>query len=322
MVDSNAVASGLSPVTEDRTRRPVRCPAIGWLPRPIEDAAPGFVGLLFMAAGLFVWLLFWYGVDEPPQGLARWGPVGFTALFFSAGVFLARMGFRAPRWWADRRFRGGREPWGQGYRWSRLLRPLPPQRGLGLVERAIGLVMVLALLVVSNLVWADLRSVTGDAWVVYLVIPVVSVAMLATVALGAWGIVVQLRQGRGTLHIDAGSYPARPGTTFRAVYERGPRQPPLAGAAATLSCIEIDRGSGGRRPAASAVYTQTREFDAGRVADDGGSRATLEFSLPPDVSPADLAREEGRRCWLLEIAGSDARGISVAEPETFLVPVS
>jgi hypothetical protein len=240
-----------------RVRRPVNCPAIGWVPRPLEDAAPGLVGLAFMAAGLLVWLLFWFGVDEPPRGLAKWGPVAFAALFFSAGVFLARMGFRAPRWWADRRFRGGREPWGQGYRWSRTSRPLPPQQGLGLVERALGLVVILALLVVSNLVWSDLRSVTGDAWVVFLVIPAVSIAMLATVVLGAWGIVVQLRERRGTLHLDA----------------------------------------------------------------DPNARTRMEFALPVDAPPTDLARAGGRRCWILQVAGRDAAEPRATEPETFLVPV-
>jgi len=310
------------PVLTDvaRVRRPVNCPPIGWVPRPLEDSAPGFVGLAFMAAGLLVWLLFWFGVDEPPRGLAKWGPVAFAALFFSAGVFLARVGFRGPRWWVDRRFRGGREPWGQGYRWSRTSRPLPPQQGLGLVERAIGLVMILALLAASNLVWGDLRSVTGDAWVVFLVIPAVSIAMLATVVLGVWGIIVQLREGRGKLHLDAGSYPARPGSLFRADYERGPRRPPTAGLAATLACVEVDFDVGQRRTTVSAVYLRTREFDPGQDVGLSG-RTRLEFALPADALPTDLARPDGRRCWILQVADRDASESRAREPETFLVPV-
>jgi hypothetical protein len=320
MIDSDAVASRSSPVTEDRTRRPADCPAVGWLPRPVEDAAPGFVGLAFMAAGLLVWLLFWFGVDEPPQGVAKWGPAGFAALFFTAGIFLARMGFRAPRWWAERRFHGGREPWGQRYRWSRNARPLPPQRRLGLLDRGIGLIMIASLLGVVNLVWTDLKSVTGSAGAVYLVIPLLSLAMLAVVVFGLYGIVIELREGRGTLRFGADSYPARRGGSFRAEYERGPRQAQMNDVIATLYCLEIDIGAGRRRPAASAVYSQTREFSADQDV-EGKNRTSVQFVLPGDVPPTDLERGEGRRCWLLQVVDRDAGGTPVAEPETFLVPV-
>jgi len=320
MSDPHASGSAPAPVGEDRTRRPIDCPAVGWLPRPLEDAAPGFVGLAFMAAGLLVWLLFWFGVDEPPQGLRKWGPAGFAALFFTAGVFLARMGFRAPKRWAERRFHGGREPWGQRYRWSRATRPLPPRRSLGLVDRGIGLIMLLALLAVVNLVWTDLESMTGSIGAVYLVIPLASIVMLAVVVFGFRGIIVELREGRGTLHFDSDSYPARRGGTFRAKYGRGPRQAQTNGVVATLYCVETDIGPWPCRPAAFVVYSQSREFSGDQDV-EGEGRTSVQFALPHDVPPTDLDREKGRRCWLLEIVGSDARGTSVAEPETFLVPV-
>jgi hypothetical protein len=320
MADPIDAASRPSPVNEDRTRRPVDVPVVGWVPRPLEDVFPGIAGLAFMAAGLLIWLLFWFAVDEPPQGLAKWGPAGFAALFFSAGVFLARMGFRAPRWWADRRFRGGTEPWGQRYQWSRIDRPLPPQRSLRPVDRGIGLAMLLALLGVINLVWADLESVSGSVWVVYLVIPLASVVMLAVLVFGVWGILVQLREGRGALHFDAGSYPARRGGVLSAEYERGARQAHLQGVVATLFCLEVDLGPTRRTPAAFAVYSQAREFDAGQNV-GGRSRTSLMFALPLDAPPTDLERPQGRRCWFLQVVDRDTEGTSLAEPETFLVPV-
>jgi hypothetical protein len=273
-----------------------------------------------MAAGLFVWLLFWFGDDEPPQGLRKWGPAGFAALFFIAGLFLARLGFRAPRWWTERRFRRGREPWGQRYQWTRAARPLPPQRRLGPLDRGIGLIMIASLLGVVNLVWTDLQAVTDGLGVVLLVIPLLSLAMLAVVVFGLYGIVAELREGRGTLRFGAGSYPAMRGGIFRAEYVRGPRHAQVGGVVATLYCVEIDIGPPRSRPAAFALYSLTREFDAGPNV-EGRNRTSVQFALPGDVPPTDLERKQGRRCWLLQVVDRDAEGTLAAEPETFLVPV-
>lgn len=320
MPEPSAAASLTSPITESRSRRPTEVPPVGWVPRPLEDAAPGFMGLAFMGAGLLVWLLFWFGDAEPPQGLRKWGSAAFAALFFIAGIFLARLGFRAPRWWADRRFRGGREPWGQGYQWSRTVRPLTQSHGLDPCARAVGLLMLAVLLVVINLVWFDLDSVKGSVAAAYLVIPLISVVIVAVAGVGFWGVVVSLRRGPGTLRLDAGSYPAAPGGVFRAEYVRGARQPAMLGAFATLYCVEIELGPGTHSPAASALYGQTREVEA--TADpDGGAPMRVEFLLPADVLPTDLERERGRRFWLLQIADRDAAGTPAAAPETFLVPV-
>ena len=281
------------------------------------------VGLLFMLVGAGVWALFWFGDAEPPEGARKWGSAAFGALFFLVGFRLFVDVFRVPRWWARRRFHGGHEPWGEGYRWNRVMPGLAPA-GAGVGKGCVGVVVVGVFGVVINLFWLDPGAASGDVWLAYLLIPLFTLFILFVVGSAALEAARMALFGYGRLELE--SMPVAPGSQLRAVLA-GKRGLPAKGRVkVSLDCIEQAASATGElgvgpAPATKIVCSVARQIDL----EDGGAfgrRLPIALLLPVDAPPTALVQPGGAlRYWLLTVAVPEGKGLCPAETYQFLVPV-
>lgn len=303
--------------------RRIDLPPLG-VPAPPATAKP-WMGLLFMAVAVGVWYLFFVVSPthpaEPFPGARKWGATAFAAVFFLFGLRFAMEGLRAPDRWTLRRFHGGVEPWGEGYRWRPTMRALPPwkaeQRGWG--KGCVGLLALAAFAVVMNLVWFDRQSLSGDVWLAYLLIPLFTLFTVFILGAGLWEIVRQVSFGTPQVRFD--SYPVRPGGTLRATIEHRGRFGRARSVRLTLACLEQGpprRETGFARVEAVAVVETV--VDPVDLAADR-RRFSLAIDLPVDAPSTRLVQGDGaRRYWILEVAAFQNK-LRQTESYSFLVPV-
>lgn len=303
--------------------RRVDLPPLG-VPAPPTAAKP-WMGLLFMAVGVGVWYLFFVVSPthpaEPFPGARKWGATAFAAVFFLFGLRFALEGLRAPDWWTLRRFRGGVEPWGEGYRWQPTMKALPPWKAekRGWAKGCVGLLALAAFAVVMNLVWFDRQSLRGDVWLAYILIPLFTLLIVFILGAGLWEILRQLLFGTPRVRFD--SYPVSPGETLRATIEHRGRFGRARNVRLTLACFAQDpprRETGSARVEAITVLEAVVD-----PADLAASRRRfpLAIDLPVDAPSTRLVRGDGgRRYWILEVAAFQNK-VRATESYSFLVPV-
>lgn len=304
-------------------RRRVELPPLG-VPAPPTGVKPWF-GLLFMAVAVLVWYLFFVVSPthpaEPFPGARKWGATAFAAVFFLFGLRFALEALRAPAWWTLRRFRGGDEPWGEGYRWRREMSALPQWKAekRGWAKGCVGVLALTAFGAVINLVWFDRSALSGDVWLAYLLIPLFTLFILFLLGSAAWEIVRQLWFRTPRIRFE--TYPAAPGETLRVVIEHRGRFRRAKSAKLTLACLEqgpprletgfarVDSLFALERPVAPADLAASPR------------RVVASFDLPADAPPTRLAQPDGSRLyWLLEIAAYQGK-MRETESYSFLVPV-
>jgi hypothetical protein len=279
------------------------------------------MGMVTMLVGLGIWLLFWFGAAQPPTGLRKWGSALFAGLFFLFGLRFAVEGVRLPRRWRLRRFRGGTEPWGEGYRWARTMDPLPVPP-TDWVKGCVGGLALLAFVVAINMVWLDLGAVRGSRLLAYGLIPLATAVIVLVLVSGLWQGVKSIRFGRARLRLV--DYPAAPGGPLRAVLTTTNRLPAEGIVEATLARLEETPQAGeapGRcTPTVEIVHSFRRRSDISTCS-DGGHEVSLAFDLPPDIPPTLLHGPDGsRRYWVLEVAVPGRRSFH-RRGWSFLVPV-
>ncbi len=311
MVERRALDGGL----RGQVRRRLGSSPIG---SPAAPPQPGMaaIGALGMLVGVFVWWLFWRADAVPPTGLRKWGSALFASLFFLAGLHFLVLEARNLRCWAERRMRGGHEAWGEGYRWSCVMRPLSPP-SMGWTASCVGAAALAIFGVTINLMWFDTGAIRGSrllAFTLTVLFTLVVAGMLAGALVQAMR---SLRRGRARLHLR--DYPAMPGGRLCVELEMRRTSARGGQCKATLACVEETRrspdpGTAPRRLVVEIVASQETRIDlrAAPVA----ARPTIEFQVPPDALPTALRAEDGvRRYWVLEV------GLSAAEGWAFLVPV-
>ena len=304
-----------------RGRRRVQLPPLG-LPAPRAGAGP-WLGLLAMGVGVAVWYVFFVvsptHPGEPFPGARRWGATAFAAVFFLFGLRFALEGLRAPDRWRQRRFRGGGEPWGEGYRWRREMAALPRAEGGGWAKGGVGLLALAAFGAVINLVWFDLDALTGAVWLAYLLVPLFTLVILFLLGAAAWEAGRQLLYRTPRLRFE--TYPAVPGDELRAVVDHRGRFRRAKSVRLALACFE--QGPPRRETGFAQVEWLLGAERTVAAADLAARPRQLEvrFHLPPDAPPTQLDRPDGsRRYWLLEVAGA-RRKTGARESFAFLVPV-
>ncbi len=307
-------------VEESRERRTVGLPPLETVTAP-SRLGPLLVGLATMIVGLGIWLLFWFGDAQPPTGPRKWGSALFACLFFLFGLRLAADGVRLPRRWRLRRFRGGAEPWGEGYRWARTMDPLPVA-STDWVKGCVGGLALAAFVAVINMVWLDLGALRGSRLLAYVLIPLATALILLVVVSSLRQRVRSIRFGRARLRLV--DYPAAPGGQLRAVLTTTNRLPAEGIVEATLARIEEKPRAGdprgGHAPTVEIVHSFRRRSDISTCS-DGGHELSLAFDLPKDVPPTLLHGPDGsRRYWVLEVAAPGRRSFH-RRGWMFLVPV-
>jgi hypothetical protein len=312
MVERRAIDGGL----RGQVRRRIATSPIGSPPGP-PQVTMLVVGGLGMLVGVLVWWLFWFGDAVPPTGMRKWGSALFAGLFFLGGLYFAILELRNLRCWAERRMRGGREPWGEGYRWSRTMPPLPGP-GTGWAGGCVGAAALAAFGVAINLIWLDPSAIRGSRLLAYS-LTVLFTLVVAAMLVGA--LKYALRSlGRGGARLHLRDYPAEPGGRVGAEFELPKRSVGAGQCKATLACIEETRrapgnGVGPRRLVVEIVAAQEKRIEL-VAASAGAQRPAVEFPLPPDARPTALKGEDGvRRYWVLEV------GLSEGVGWTFLIPV-
>ncbi len=311
MVERRALDGGL----RGQVRRRLGLSPIG---SPPPDPPHGMlvIGGLGMLLGVFVWWLFWRADATPPAGLRKWGSALFASLFVLAGLHLVVLEVRNLRCWAERRMRGGREEWGEGYRWSRVMRPLP-RPGMGWTASCVGVAALAVFGVTINLMWFDAGAIRGSRLLAYALTALFTLVVAGMLAGALVQALRSLRRGRARLHLR--DYPAMPGGPLRVELEIPPRSARGRQCKATLACVEETSrsphpGKVPRRLVVEIVASQETRIDL--AAGAGAARPTVEFRLPPDALPTALRAEKGvRRYWVLEV------GLAANEGWAFLVPV-
>lgn len=306
-----------------RERRRVQLPPLG-VPAPPTGVRPWF-GLLFVAVAVLIWYLFFVVSPthpaEPFPGARKWGATAFAAVFFLFGLRFALEAVRAPTWWTLRRFRGGDEPWGEGYRWQREMKALPQWKAekRGWAKGCVGLLAIAAFGVVINLIWFDTSALSGDVWLAYLLIPLFTLFILFMLGAGLWELARQLWLGVPRVVFE--TFPVAPGKTLRVVVEHRGRFRRARSVKLTLACL--DQGpprleTGFAR--VDALFAVERPVDPADLA-ASPHRLVASFDLPADAPPTLLAQPDGsRRYWLLEVAGYQGK-LRETESYSFLVPV-
>lgn len=164
-------------------------------------------GCLPMLIGVAAWLLFWFGGDEPPTGMRKWGTLGFSSVFFLMGLRFAMETFWPPRGRLDA-VDSAPEGWGEGYPWQREMPPYDAGTGPGKIVAAfVGLTLFL---VVINFPLFD-RQTDTILWVLILFFDAFLLFVLGAVLREVLG---RLNTGSVRLHLD--TYPAAPGGVLRA----------------------------------------------------------------------------------------------------------
>jgi hypothetical protein len=288
-------------VRESRERRPLHVPP---LLVPGERASYLFGiggGCLPMLAGVAAWLLFWFGGDEPPTGMRKWGTLGFSSVLFLMGLRFAMETF----WPPSRRLRrpdgagpdSAPEPWGEGYPWQREMPPYDAGTGPGKIVAAF--VGLTAFLVVINFPLFDHQTDTL-LWALILFFDALLLFVLGAVLREVLG---RLNTGSVRLHLD--TYPATPGGHLRATLVSRRPLPLAKPVTAVLSCAEEVEGVTGpirdpdRTGRVEAFYTQeqTVQPPARRT-----QRLALDFPLPADLPATRVSLTAGpRRYWILEL---------------------
>ena len=284
-------------VRESRERRQLHVPP---LLVPGERASYLFGiggGCLPMLVGFAAWLLFWFGGDEPPTGMRKWGTLGFSSVLFLMGLRVAMETFWPPRGRRRRPDAAAAEPWGEGYPWQREMPPYDAGTGPGKIVAAF--VGLTAFLVVINFPLFDHQTDTL-LWALILFFDAFLLFVLGAVLREVLG---RLNTGSVRLHLD--TYPAAPGGHLRATLVS--RRPlPLTGpVTAVLSGAEEVGGATGpirdpdRTGRVEAFYTQERAVPppAPRT-----RRLDLDFPLPADLPGTRVSLTAGpRRYWILEL---------------------
>ena len=312
MTERQALDGGL----RGQMRRRIGISPIGSRPGPPQPALVG-VGCLGMLVGALVWWLFWFGDAVPPTGLRKWGSALFAALFFLGGLFFALLELRNLRWWAERRMRGGTEPWGEGYRWSRAMPPLP-RPGVGWLAGCVGVAALTTFGAAINLMWLDTGGIRGSRPLAYALTSLFTLVVLAMLLGAALTGLRSLRRGRARLHLR--DYPASPGGRLSTELELPKRYARGGPCKATLACVEEARRAsdpltGPAHLVVEVVAARETRIDLGATAAEG-RRPIFEFELPADALPTALDSADGRRrYWVLEIGLHDGVGWA------FLVPV-
>ncbi len=287
--------SATAGVRESRERRQLHVPPL----LVAGERASYLVGIgggcLPMLIGFAAWLLFWFGGDEPPTGMRKWGTLAFSAVLVLIGLRFALETF-----WpliARRRGDAGREPWGEGYPWQR---EMPPYNaGTGPTRIVVAFAALTVFLVVINFPLFE-RGTDVLLWALILFFDAFLLFVLGAVLREVLG---RLNTGHVRLHLD--TYPAAPGGTLRAtLVSRRPLRlaEPVT---AVLCCAEEVGGATGpirdpdRSGRVEAFYTQERTVPppAPRV-----RRLDLEFPLPADLPATRVTSTAGpRRYWILEL---------------------
>jgi hypothetical protein len=274
------------------------------------------IGALGMVLGVLVWWLFWHADAVPPTGLRKWGSALFASLFFLAGLHFVILALRNLPCWAERRMRGGHEVWGEGYRWSRVMPPLP-RPGMGWPASCVGAMALAVFGATINLMWFDTGAIRGSRLLAYVLTALFTLVVAGMLAGALTQARRSLRRGRARLHLR--DYPATPGGRLCVEIELRARSARGGQCKTTLACVEETRrvpggGAGPRRLFVEVVAAQERRIDLAGTAE--AARPTVEFHLPPDALPTALrAEKEVRRYWVLEV------GLSAEEGWAFLVPV-